>query len=445
MSDTPDESAINQDDTSQNPSENKDVVDFNRTLSNAIIVMLLVIVYALFGVWRDWENPKIIFVEPLRISLEDSSSCPEALRCYSIESSIADNQPEPHPVSVMDMVKRVMTVLALYITFFTYGDIPLRQLFADLFSSDRLESIVVVLRNLLIGLALAMFLWVVFSAMDVLAGLAAINSAPVHMNLSVAVLTVAVFVAVSTFLLIQWVIDLDLVNIGRAGIVILMVSYSLSIPFSTQDWNFAYSALGESNTSAIVGGGHGSQALFLFAMVGMGMIFMAFAIDIVRLFVTHFSETTNTALSGNVWARSSVAILGILAGLGSVFVGIAPSNTNPSLHDIGAYGAPIASLILVLLLVLMYPKETINNYKNHKTMIIILGATLILTLILVGVLKAVLGEGISILELEFAYFFLFLLFIQIYSTYFTEYIDEKTGQQNYQSFRGTRRYPFGAI
>lgn len=433
--------------------DNLDIKHFNRTSQIAVVVMALVMFIATL-VWIlpsiGNNDLKIMFIAPLSIEeapcndadpADDLDSSPWR-RCYTIESSVVSAS-EYHSVSVVRLVKIAALIVAFLIPLFNYGrsskNTSVREL-SNFSSLSRTEQVFIVIRNVSISIALTLFLWTIFAALEVMGGLAAIDDEPMGVPSGIAILTAAVFVAIITFFLIEWTIDLNLVTIGGAGIVILVVSYSLSIPFASHDWSEAFSALGNTNTSTMIAGFNGSRGLFLYAMVGLGLIFWGYTIDAFRL----FNKNAEHLPIDNKWLVL-MGILGFLAGVGSMIVGFVASNDKNWLHVLGAVGTPLVSLGLIGLLAWMYPREPAHGYPSRKRAICLIAIGVVLAIFAAGILHALSYllsmDIISILELEFVYFLFFLAFTQIYSLYLTEYIDEITGPHDGDDHRELRIYP----
>jgi hypothetical protein len=451
---------------------NQDIKHFILMSGFAVMVILVVVVIGIW-VWSPFgdDGVGIMFIQPLKIEqLADSDCVQEELnvyvsdsetnmainerddendewkdepdrhlqRCYTIENYVEDSS-KYESISVVRLMGLVTLVVAFLVPLVSYGSNATRPILRELsniFNGRSVgERVIIVIRNAVVGGAVTLFLFTIFTALEQMMGLVAIDNTPMNIQPSIAILTTAVFVTIITFFLHEWISGLTLRDIGGAGIVFLLVSFLLSFPFASHNWSGvagAYSTLGHSNSSTAVAGFGGSQGLFLYTMISLGLVFWAFTIDTYRLFVKY-----NEFLLTDKRLYLIVG-LGFFAGLGSMFVGIFPSADEPFLHKVGSLGGPAVSLLLILVLAMMYPntaakcKSNSLEYPNRKNGIL-LAAVIVIVLIvvlIVGETISLLQENtITILEVEFAYFLFFLLFIQLYALYLTEYIDESTCQQ----------------
>jgi len=287
----------------------------------------------------------------------------------------------------------------------------------DALRQDRLWLIWAV-RNVLIAIALTLFLFVVFVAFDFMGGLVAVDNTPMAVPPVIALLTIGAFISVISFRMMNWFINWDIVEVSSASVVVLIIAYALSILFTTYDWSGAYSRLGNTNNASLIAGYNGSRGLFLFAMLSLGLIFWTFSVDAFFLIKKYAPAVSK------FWLYLAL-LMGILAGIGAMIVGIIPSNENSALHGVGAYGSAIVSSIMMLVLAHLYPTTTSqgnNNSVNSKEKLWFVAILLVLALIIIVVILHFFGKGV--LESELVFFIFFLLYIQLYAQELANYVDE---------------------
>jgi hypothetical protein len=412
-------------------SENPDMKFFNDTLKISLIIMVLVIILAAV-VWRD--GSKIMFIAPRTIELIDDFECLptaseiieannselEIQRCYVITDTLPAGY---HGVSLVRLTGIILLIVTFFTLFINYG----RRSKYDAVKDISKVSSRLVIRNFLVSLALTSFLFVVFTAFEVMGGLAAIDNTPTEVPLGIALLTTGAFISVASFRLINWISEWDFVDISSASVVILIVSYTLSILFTTNDWSHAYSQLGHTNKATEIAGFNGSQGLFLLTMASLGLIFLVFTLDTFVLLKNLMLK--EHSIVKPKWLLWIMALSGFFAGLGAVIVGVIPANES-NFHNVGAIGSPVSSVIMILSLAFLYPVATDSEYENRKPELWFITSIVVVSLVLIfGFFVVIKGDIVSALEAELVYFIMFLLYIQLYAQNLAEYIDEVEGLQ----------------
>ena len=398
---------------------NPDVQCFEKALLCALVAMFGVMLVS-SGLWFT-DSRQVIMVVPAEKYIEECSSDKPDTSCVSLQYRLSTERYNPFTVvDVTGISSIVASVVFSVVAFVT--------------SNNKSEVVPTgfakwVSRFIVVGV-IGGFVWVMAEVLAIMVSLVVVSSNVVPTP--VAVLTAGVLVGLVSFTIVSWCEKLNVNSIGGFAILVLVVSLYLSIFFTTSDWSNAFSALGTNSHGLFVAGGNGSVGLFRFTFVSMGFLVVAYVIDITYLYR---SNSDMLHKHGGTIAVLTVA-LGVIIGLGANVVGFVPYDSNPTLHNFGAMGAPLAAIALVALLYYAFPYHAEHSYRNNRRVVRLLGGGIIVVLLFVGTINFLkLGNGmITTLEAEFVFIFCLLLFLQVFSLYVTEFLDEEKAERANQNF-----------
>lgn len=410
---------------------NQDVGRFERAMLSAIFAMIIMALIS--GIMWIGNSRDIVMVVPLE---KHEATCPDTTDiCTYLNSDLDTNR--YHSLSVLGVVGIGSIIASFILPILAYGTANSHKTLKQL-ATGRMK----LLRNIIVAIVIAGFVAVLMEVLTIMFGLLVPREPLNAVPYLIAVLTSSALVGLVSFVVFNWTEKSDVSNISSLAILVLVVSLLLSIFFTTSDWSTAFSALGTQSTAFPIAGSNGSSGLFRFTFVSMGLILWAYVIDVARLYLGD-SNIVHEHRHNRTFIAFAVGLLGFLAGLGAISVGIFPSDTYPLLHDAGAYGAPIASGILIAILAYVFPYHKEHEYRDNRNIVRASGSVIIVILVIVGGMKLFsIGDGIvTTLIAEFVFIFCMLLFLQVFALYLTEFLDEEAEEQKHANQNPAAQLP----